>query len=722
MDVRLPDGTIIQNVPDGTTKADLVAKLKANGMSVPAEWLAPAQDKSIAVKVGDALSDIPRQVGLTGRYLVKSAAAIPAMLTDAVTGPYNSIANLVAGEGNGYRFKAQMPALDAVMTRAGVPEPADANERVIGDIATTAGGAGTMVAGAAKAAANAAPGVARNALAALSARPGVQLAGAAGAGGAGGAVREAGGGPGAQFLAALGGGVAAGSAAAAVPGAVSAATRAASRFMPQQMQAVDQQISLTLQRSGIDWAQVPERIKQGMRQDVADALNTGQPLNADALRRLLVFRSTGTTPTVGMLTQDPGLISREMNLAKAGANSTDQALQRLPAIQNANAAQLLRRLDESGAAGAPDAMTAGGNAIASLAGNLTSAEARRNALYAAARDTSGRSAPLDGATFTRLANERLAQALAPKLGSEVDGILNDIATGRTPLTVEYAEQLKTALGRKAAAAQGTQGDLAHAYGIVRRALDETPLQPAPQVNPGNLPAVPGTVPASPAVVGQESIDAFNAARAAHRALMQRIESNPALRAVHDGVQPDQFVSRFVVGKGASANDVAALAGELSPAARESMRQYLVRYLRDAATNSTDDVTKFSSAAYSRAFRGIADKMPAFFNQEEMQALRDVGRAATYMQAQPVGSAVNNSNSGALLIGKGVDLLSSITGKLPLGLKDTINGTLQGYQQRQALTPANALALKAADSSPRVNPLLAATIAAPVQAREDNRRK
>lgn len=40
MDVRLPDGTIVRNVPDGTTKAELTAKLQRNGMAVPAEWLA----------------------------------------------------------------------------------------------------------------------------------------------------------------------------------------------------------------------------------------------------------------------------------------------------------------------------------------------------------------------------------------------------------------------------------------------------------------------------------------------------------------------------------------------------------------------------------------------------------------------------------------------------------------------------------------------------------
>jgi hypothetical protein len=34
MDVRLPDGTVIQNVPDGISKADLTAKLKNNGYDV----------------------------------------------------------------------------------------------------------------------------------------------------------------------------------------------------------------------------------------------------------------------------------------------------------------------------------------------------------------------------------------------------------------------------------------------------------------------------------------------------------------------------------------------------------------------------------------------------------------------------------------------------------------------------------------------------------------
>lgn len=43
MNVTLPDGTTIQDVPEGTTKAQLAEKLKANGMNVPQEWFAPVQ-------------------------------------------------------------------------------------------------------------------------------------------------------------------------------------------------------------------------------------------------------------------------------------------------------------------------------------------------------------------------------------------------------------------------------------------------------------------------------------------------------------------------------------------------------------------------------------------------------------------------------------------------------------------------------------------------------
>lgn len=39
MNVELPDGTVVEDVPEGISRADLATKLKANGMAVPSEWL-----------------------------------------------------------------------------------------------------------------------------------------------------------------------------------------------------------------------------------------------------------------------------------------------------------------------------------------------------------------------------------------------------------------------------------------------------------------------------------------------------------------------------------------------------------------------------------------------------------------------------------------------------------------------------------------------------------
>jgi hypothetical protein len=41
MNVELPDGTVVEDVPEGISRRDLATKLKSNGMNVPDEWLAP---------------------------------------------------------------------------------------------------------------------------------------------------------------------------------------------------------------------------------------------------------------------------------------------------------------------------------------------------------------------------------------------------------------------------------------------------------------------------------------------------------------------------------------------------------------------------------------------------------------------------------------------------------------------------------------------------------
>lgn len=683
-EVTSPDGKTWEvTAPDGATQDQVLNYAKQ-------QWAAQVKELPAAVKAGQAISGIPRQLGLTARYALEGLPAF----ADVVASPARVALNAM-----GANFKPLTEAGTDVANSLGLPKPVGANERVIGDMTRMGFGAVGM-GGPLNSVAARASGVPSKVASLLAANP-VQQAGAAvGAGGAAGAVREAGGGPVSQAVGGLVGSVAGGFAGSGIEGI----SKAISAGLRPQMKAqeVEQQIQLVLRGSGIDWNALPERVKQGMRAEVASAMNTGADLNPDAVRRLVSFKATGTTPTRGMLTQDPVQITREQNLARVGANSTDMGLQQLPALQNRNAASLLRNLDDLGARGAPDAYTAGQRAVGAVSADLSRARGVVDSLYQQARDTSGRSAQLDGAAFASNVNKALDDALlgyaVPK---SVENKLNQIALGEVPFNVDFAEQLKTVIGNIGAAGKGDA--TTKAMGIIRRELDNTPLRGAGPVKPGNLPAVPGMIPrATQAELGQESITAFNRARQANRGLMQRVESSPALEAVYRGlkegqpVDPDNFVKRFIVGQGASVADVRSLQRSFAadPAARDAVKQYIAAHLKSAATSGTEDITKFSSSAFARALDSIGErKLSAFFTPEEIAQLDSVKKAATLMQAQPVGTAVNNSNSGVFLAAKTLEILDAVSGKLPLGLDSMIQGTVRGVQQRQVMNTPAALTVK-----------------------------
>jgi hypothetical protein len=84
MDVRLPDGTVIKGVPDGMSKADLTAKLQANGydvsklmgnQSVAPQPEAPAKSTSFAQDTGQFLGNVAagalRGAGSIGASLIR---------------------------------------------------------------------------------------------------------------------------------------------------------------------------------------------------------------------------------------------------------------------------------------------------------------------------------------------------------------------------------------------------------------------------------------------------------------------------------------------------------------------------------------------------------------------------------------------------------------------------------------------------------------------------
>ena len=162
-----------------------------------------------AIQPRSTVQELGRQLGLTVRAGVQGVASLPAMASDAITGPINAGLDVVRGKDNGFRFQRAQDALGNVLTAAGVPQPETATERVVQDVASAVAGTGSSIA-AGRTLANAASPVVSAIGEQLTAGPKLQAISAATGTGASGTVRENGGGPGAQIAAGLAGAMAPG--------------------------------------------------------------------------------------------------------------------------------------------------------------------------------------------------------------------------------------------------------------------------------------------------------------------------------------------------------------------------------------------------------------------------------------------------------------------------------------------------------------------------------
>ena len=616
----------------------------------------PANKQGFGAQLGDAITDIPRQIGLTARY---AAEGLGDTFDSFVGNPLRTLASPILGNAPTARTGAALA--DAV----GLPQPRTAGERVVGDAARLFAGAGGVLRAASKAA-QATTGTTQAAARLLASNPGSQLASAGAAGLAGGYTRETGGGDGAQLVASLAGGLAA-------PAAIGGAQRAAgavSRRMqprtptPEQAQQINITIKNALQDSGIQLEELPRQVAQSIRNDVAAAFRTSDQVSPDAIRRLADYRLTGLTPTAAGLTLDPAVVTQQKNLAKLGVNSKDTTAQFLGQTENRNNQLLKQGLNTLGADSADDAYTGGARVIDALAARDARAQKIIGGLYDRARDSAGRSATLDHVAFTNRAADLLHEAnvesfLTPDIRNKLNAFAMPGEPGGIPLTVEIAEQFKTSIGRLQRSS--SDGNVRFALGAVRQALDDTPLigrGPAPTFGGGQMTVPGGLGPARPQQqnLGQEAIDAFNKARRFNRAYMQIVERTPALQAVRDGVEPDKFVQQFIVGAGAKSNfmDVAQLKSSIkgSPDAMNAVREQITGFLKQRALNGqADEVGNFSGAAYTKALDQIGDrKLRLFFKQDEINQLKALGRVSRYEQFQPAGAAVNNSNTAGALGG------------------------------------------------------------------------
>lgn len=452
----------------------------------------------------------------------------------------------------------------------------------------------------------------------------------------------------------------------AINAAANYVRRAARVFRPEQ---IDNVLAQELEKNGVQWRTLPEQVRNALREDYRNAINSGSITDPAALRRIADIRAVGATPTKGSASLDPVQVSVEKNLAKQGANSPDPVLQELARLEGENNAALIARAGRFGRT-SDDAQATGERMIRGLKAEWERASARVRELYDQARSLHGGDIPLN-------TNGRASEVIAelegtgklPALGPVGAKILNTLNEG-VELTIGRAEGMKTTLAseiRKATVA----GD-GNAVAALRRVYD----------------VLESAEPATP--LGKDAATAFRMARDANSKRMKMLESSPAMKeAVENDPASSRFFEKHVLSKAVEPADLARLRRltTADPEVLDSLRGQVAEYLkRQALSGASDEVGTFSQSAYRKALDRIGDrKLAILFSPEEIAEMRQLARAASYLQVQPKGSAVNNSNTASTVVGT----LDRIVSRVPMlgGMVRKFGQTMDAADMRQAAQSA-----------------------------------
>mgnify|MGYP000915470009 FL=1 len=136
--VRSPDGTLhVISGPEGATPEQVVA---AAQQMFSASAPAPAPQPSGVEQAGTAIREIPRQVGLAGRYGLEGVAQGLEMFTEPIRRIVVNPLLRMAGQPGVMSLRE---GASNAATDMGLPEPQTAGERVVGDAARSVAGVAT---------------------------------------------------------------------------------------------------------------------------------------------------------------------------------------------------------------------------------------------------------------------------------------------------------------------------------------------------------------------------------------------------------------------------------------------------------------------------------------------------------------------------------------------------------------------------------------------------
>lgn len=389
-----------------------------------------------------------------------------------------------------------------------------------------------------------------------------------------------------------------------------------------QLSGAEKVVDDTLKTAGVDPAKIDPNLYSAMRREVKEALAAGvEPDPAIMARR--ADASALPVPidlTRGQASRDPFAYSWEKNQGSKIAGVGEPLSQRLQA-QNR---QLIDNLNVLGAKNAPSTFDASQAVISHLEGVDAQAKAAINQAYSAVRDSAGRPALMDQDAFQQAARAGLERGqLTEFVPDTIKKQYNAISMGQVPLTVDTAQTLDRVWSAEQRAAQGSAKA---AIGELRTALNAAPVKDQ---------------------LGEESMQAYQAARSLAKQRFDAIDANPAYKAVVDGVEPDKFWQKYV--QGANVSELSRLKAMIGPDNTNMLQRTFLGNLKKASLNkASDEDGSFSQAAINSVLHDNvqAPRIRELFagNEDTLSQLYRLGRVAEDIKRFPEGHSVNTSNT------------------------------------------------------------------------------
>ena len=485
-----------------------------------------------------------------------------------------------------------------------------------------------------------------------------------------------------------------------------AATRLAGRAAPEMAAAdVGATVDKALTGTGLKSADLSPPLLAKLQQDAG----TGA-LNPDYIKAQAEADSVGTNLTKGQLTRDPAQFSLERNQAKVAggepyANQFTQQDRALSTYLNENL----------GAGTAPTQAEAGQAAITKLAQIDQQLDQAKNAAYDAVKDSQGRSATLDPEHFYLNAETKLAGDNSARfLPSNIASVYGDITDGKLPFTVDTMTSFDKILSR---AQRSTEdGNATHAIGLVRSALNETPVS---------------------SEMGQQAIQAYQTAKGLAR--QQFSLADPASQSYVPGYSAmlkgmgnashSEFLAALENGT-SNANPAGWFKQNIVNATPASTTKLMNLLNKSDAADTVDTIQKgtigairdqvmkgnpqagtasVSGDALSKMLASKGATLGTVLPADQMASLGRLSRTAERIQRPPPGNAVNTSNTAPALINMAKEAAGGAT-KAVVGSIPVVGRPLVALNEFMGTRGAAKAAARQAQGA--VNPSLATPTAPP----------